>query len=137
MPDRESVYLHRVYQKTWNPPSAKQKVDVHMCECECVSCAFRINSSAARSLTVSQLRLGVTSFVWSLASSSRPAPLPRLGREVDRETARASERAALTSGACYGNNGDAPQGDSGRQEQAQTQEPSILPVRQTCRGLRI
>lgn len=36
-----------------------------------------------------------------------------------------------------GNNGDAPRCDSGRQEQAQTQELFVLPLRQTCGGLRI
>ncbi|KAK5601054.1 hypothetical protein CRENBAI_005071 [Crenichthys baileyi] len=70
------------------------------------------------------LGLGGTSFVWSVAFCFLQAPLPRLGCKVDRETARASEREALTSGTRCGNNGDAPQGDSGRQEQAQTQEPA-------------
>lgn len=51
-------------------------------------------------------------------------------------TRRARERAP-TSGTPGGNNGDAPQCDSRRQEQTQTQELSILPLRQTCRGLRI
>lgn len=49
---------------------------------------------------------------------------------------RARER-ALTSAAPRGNNGDTPQCDSRRQEQTQTQELSIPPLRQTCRGLRM
>lgn len=112
------------------------------CVLSVFTCTLRGNGAPAQQpvvLNVSLIRLGVTSSVWSLASCTLPAPLPLLGSEVgrERERAQAGEGAALTSGARIGNNGDVPQGDSGRQEQAQTQEPSILPLRQTCRGLRI
>lgn len=55
------------------------------------------------------------------------APLPWLGRVVGRETAPARERERERSPdlrRSRGNNGDAPRCDSGRQEQAQTQEPA-------------
>lgn len=53
-------------------------------------------------------------------------PSLSVGRKTSTvERPRASEGEAVTSGARCGNNGNAPQCDSGRQEQAQTQEPAI------------
>lgn len=108
-----------------------------VCYCVCTTCTIRSNTWAQQPIL--QLYLQFIE-VWPALFGAWPPALSRLsapGRKVERERAWAREGAALTSGARCGNNGDAPHSDSGRQEQAQTQEPSILPLRQTCRGLRI
>ncbi|XP_077426242.1 heme oxygenase 2a [Vanacampus margaritifer] len=120
---RQGVYLCTVYQKTRNPPSQQQKVDVlvqvdrvYLCSLKCADA-----TSSQMSHRISHSRtVGVTRSLQSLHSSSFPS----------RGSERAIEGAAVFSGARYGNNGDVPRGDSRGQEHAQTQEQDILPLEQ-------
>lgn len=98
-------------RKTWNRTTKGGRVHVR------VGWVLRLSSH----LTGAVISAGVSGSAWCLVSALRQ---------------RVREQ-ALTSGTPRGNNGDAPQCDSRRQEQTQTQELSILPLRQTCRGLRM
>lgn len=114
--------------KTWTCACASE-LCLFVCLCVCTSVCLHVSNSAC-TLTASLIHLGATSSVWSRTSCILPACLPMLGREVERGSSpdlRSSLRKQWRRAS----------GDSGRQEQAQTQEPSILPVRQTCRALRI
>lgn len=68
VPDRESVYLHSVYQTTWNPPAAQQKV--YVCTGQWAVFVSALSEAAAL-CSVSLVRLGVISQLPSLARVAR------------------------------------------------------------------
>lgn len=142
MHDRPCVYLQSVYKTTWNPPAGPQKVDVCTCKWEPCTLPSAPPPPLARQPRPPPARCdrpcSEPGLLLSLCPSSPPC-LPRAARsegEREREPGWGGGQ-PLTSGTRCGNSGDAPRCDSGRQEQAQTQEPSVLPRRQRCRGLRV
>lgn len=90
--DRQSVYLHSVYEKTWNPPAEQQKVDVCMCELAACVCVH-MHSQEATALRLGGLLSDCISDSFRCDRlclepgllRSLPAPLLLLGSEVGGE----------------------------------------------------
>lgn len=93
LPDRESVYLHSVYKKTWNLPAAQQKVDVCMCKwavfiyiclflcvcvCACVSVSVCVCPQSLWEATVLQLSSLFSNCIGNSFRCDQPCFEPRL-----------------------------------------------------------